>query len=555
MAKYQGAFPTIKTHYTHADVVADMKAWAKKISGEKYHYVTWKSDDSATHTCPVCKGRKYNNHFGWNCIGFAFAIWHHGGHLASKCNCHVISNENGEKILKAKTDAEALKLAQKYIGIKDITVIRNSGKAIPKSKAKAGDIALLFDGKTYKHTYFIMSDKYVADSTGSGSDANNIRADRKFDGRYVSGMKVIFRYTGNGTTYRNYIKKNDSGDEVKKLQEFLNWALGTNLTVDGIFGEKTESTVKQFQKKYGLATDGLFGEASLKIAQNLDNGKAVSTVQPATQPVVAEKKTYDGSIPSIVLVKSNAEVIEDTIRWAKWIASDNDFHYGYTSKDKKINAHHNGCYFCGTNKKLKSKKIKDREHTYCCNPFVNAAWAHGGCVPKALDLCQKCSSWDFKKGHGYDKSKLFTNLGHPAKSKLKAGDVLCRDTHVALYIGNGKIVQASGGDDNKKNSTIWKKSISVATLTDSNYKKFPRVHRFNSSVNTITPIRHGEISKRVQQLQKFLNWYNGKEVVANDGIFGEHTWKYVKAFQTAQHITADGIVGEQTIAKMKAATK
>ena len=196
MSKYTSEFPSV---IVFNDVIADMKAWAKKIAKEKYHYVTWSSKDEKTKTCPVCTGRKYDDHYGWNCIGFAFAIWHHGGHLPSKCNCHVIANEIGEKILKAKTDAEALKIAKSHIGLDDIQVIRNNGKAIPKSKAKAGDIALLFDGNTYKHTYFIMSDSKVADSTGSGSKENQIRADRNFDGRYVSGMKVIIRYTGKGT--------------------------------------------------------------------------------------------------------------------------------------------------------------------------------------------------------------------------------------------------------------------------------------------------------------------------------------------------------------------
>ena len=247
MSKYTGSFPNIKTHYTHADVVADMKVWAKKIATEKYHYVTWKSNIIATHTCPICKGRKYDDYFGWNCIGFAFAIWHHGGGLKSKCNCGVIANEVAEKILKAKTNAEALKIAQDHIGIKDITVIRNDGKAISKSKAKAGDIAFLFDGNTYKHTYFIMSDTEIADSTSSGSTANNIRADRNFKGRYVNGMKVLIRYNGSGDKYRNYIKMGDSGSEVKKLQQFLNWAMNSKLVVDGDFGAKTDTAVRAFQ--------------------------------------------------------------------------------------------------------------------------------------------------------------------------------------------------------------------------------------------------------------------------------------------------------------------
>jgi hypothetical protein len=248
------------------------------------------------------------------------------------------------------------------------------------------------------------------------------------------------------------------------------------------------------------------------------------------------------------------EVINDTCRWASWIAGDNNFHYGYTNKEKKIDAHHNGCYFCGTNTKLKSKSIKDREHTYCCNPFVGAAWAHGGCVPKALNLCQNCSSWDFSTGHGYDASSLFKKLGHPAKSKLKKGDVLCKSTHVALYIGNGKIVEASGGDDNVKGSVKWNNSIRIKTLTDSNYKTFPRVYRFKGEVNTTMAIRHGEVSERVKDLQRFINWYFNTNITV-DGLFGDTTLKYVKSFQVATKLEADGIVGEKTIAKMKTVKK
>ncbi len=830
MSKYTGSFPNIKTHYTHADVVADMKVWAKKIATEKYHYVTWKSNVTATHTCPICKGRKYDNYFGWNCIGFAFAIWHHGGGLKSNCNCHVISNENGEKILKAKTDAEALKLAQKFIGIKDIKVIRNDGKAISKSKAKAGDIALLFDGNTYKHTYFIMSDTEIADSTGSGSTANNIRADRNFNGRYVSGMKVLIRYNGNGTKYRNYIKMGDSGSEVKKLQQFLNWAMDSKLVVDGDFGAKTDTAVRAFQTKCKITVDGLFGTGSLTAAKAFDKvtstssaTKAVKTkwkgidisawqdkisitnfkkarasgidyvilrlgytgssskkptidsvfehnyanaisaglpvgvyyyslatttakaqteaefvikhlkgkkitypvyidiedntyqgkcskstlasvcnafcksiknagyipgvyaslywfnnkignitaehtkwvaqyykkceykgaydmwqyssseavsgiasktdvswcykdfnaiqidyvVQPDENNVVdvdyvvvntksieelakevingkwgtgddrkkrltkagydydkvqakvneilksqnnITKKTYSGTLPTLTLKKSNAEVINDAVAFGIWIAGDNSFHYGYTNKSKTINAHHNGCYFCNTNtdKGGRSKKgIVDYKKTYCCNPFVHACWAHGGCVPKALEICQKGSSWGFSKGGGYDKSSLFTNLGHPAKSKLKKGDVLCRDTHVALYIGNGKIVEASSGDDNKKGSTKWNNSIKVRTLTDDNYKKFPRVHRFNSSVKTTAILRHGEVSDRVRQWQAFLNWYYDGQLGNLDRYFGDNTLKWTKKFQeeVMGKGQGDGLVGEKTLAAAKTVKK
>lgn len=167
-------------------------AWARKIADDLYHYVTWKSKVIETHTCPICTGRKYDNYYGWNCIGFAWAVWHHGGGIPCKCNCHVISNEIGEKIAKAKTDAEALKIAQDHVGIKDIKVIRNNGKDVPKSQWKAGDIGLKFSGETYKHTFYYMGNGKVADSSNYSNDAKDI-AIRAYD-NYTA--RVIIRYIG-----------------------------------------------------------------------------------------------------------------------------------------------------------------------------------------------------------------------------------------------------------------------------------------------------------------------------------------------------------------------
>ena len=48
------------------------------------------------------------------------------------------------------------------------------------------------------------------------------------------------------------------GDEVKKLQNALNRA-GYNLSEDGIYGEKTQAAVKQYQQANGLNVDGIVG--------------------------------------------------------------------------------------------------------------------------------------------------------------------------------------------------------------------------------------------------------------------------------------------------------
>lgn len=271
-------------------------------------------------------------------------------------------------------------------------------------------------------------------------------------------------------------------------------------------------------------------------------------------------KSYTGKIPSLRLVKTNEQVINDTVLWAKWIASDNRFHYGYTNKKEGIDAHHNGCFFCGTNtnKGSRSKKgIKKYKRTYCCNPFVGAAWAHGGCVPKALAMCQHGGSWDFHRGHGYDICDLFTKKGHPAIRKLKAGDVLCNDHHVSLYIGKVKgkhmIAEAAGSDDNIEGSKKWNNSIRVCELTKNRYKGFQRVYRYNAFVDTKAAIRHGEISDRTAEWQAFIDWYFKGKLGKPDRYFGDKTLKWTKKFQEDVGITDDGVVGKDTLEKAKKA--
>lgn len=54
------------------------------------------------------------------------------------------------------------------------------------------------------------------------------------------------------------IKNGSKGSDVTTLQNALN-KLGYDLSVDGIFGPKTEDDVKDFQKKNNLTVDGIVG--------------------------------------------------------------------------------------------------------------------------------------------------------------------------------------------------------------------------------------------------------------------------------------------------------
>lgn len=345
----------------------------------------------------------------------------------------------------------------------------------------------------------------------------------------------------NGHTYYNGIRTFTGGHNIS-----VNGKEKYTRKVLAIVRIKSMPKRKTVDELAHEVLDGKWGSGDKRKDNLINAGYDYDKVQARVNELAETKKTYGGEFPSLKITKTNAEVIADTILWIKWIAGNNSFHYGHGKE-----AHHNGCFFCGTQPSSKKKAgIVDYERTYCCNPLVGAAWAHGGCVPQALDLCRKGKSWNFEKGSGYDKSSLFDNLGKPDMSKLKKGDVLCSDTHVAQYIGDGKIAEAGHEDDNKKNSKSWNTSIRVTELTSLRYNKFKRIHRFNRSTVSMTVyIGFGEISDRVAQLQDYLKWYGCD--IASDRYFGEATLKAVKQFQSENELVVDGKVGTNTLKKMQ----
>ena len=126
--------------------------------------------------------------------------------------------------------------------------------------------------------------------------------------------------------------------------------------------------------------------------------------------------------------------IEAVVLWARMIAKDNSFSYG-VGKD----SHHNGCYYCGTNQSGIYGKPKDKKwwKTYCCNPFIMAAFVHGmGLYKKCLKSGLSVSWWLALKD-----GKAFKKIGKDLKYKnLKLGDVLIKDKkHIKIYAGPSKI--------------------------------------------------------------------------------------------------------------------
>jgi peptidoglycan hydrolase-like protein with peptidoglycan-binding domain len=77
-------------------------------------------------------------------------------------------------------------------------------------------------------------------------------------------------------------RQGDTEHPVRTLQHLLN-NHGAGLTVDGIFGPRTDAAVRHFQQSRGLAVDGIVGPhtwaAVIVTVRQGDRGEAVKGVQ------------------------------------------------------------------------------------------------------------------------------------------------------------------------------------------------------------------------------------------------------------------------------------
>lgn len=154
--------------------------------------------------------------------------------------------------------------------------------------AKVGD-QIFF--KNYSHTGIVykVDSRYVYTIEGNTSSAAGIVSNGGCVRmkKYAVGSSLIEGYGRPNYKYiappkqkysgefpslpkRKYFKKTDTGNEVKKVQKFLNWSVNAKLSVDGIYGPKTFNAVKKFQKAAKISVDGLFGQVSLKAAKNYE---------------------------------------------------------------------------------------------------------------------------------------------------------------------------------------------------------------------------------------------------------------------------------------------
>lgn len=276
--------------------------------------------------------------------------------------------------------------------------------------------------KSYSHWYALYQSDKVTDVDMQQYKSNGKIAgiSGNVDMNWIINKKLapstdtsVTTATETETKEEVLLKQGDEGDAVKEYQHKLNLATkghkNGDIPENGKFDIKTVRRTKFLQNTRHIAETGSVNTKTMKQVE-----------KKVTKPMMA-------------------------VNWANSIARDNDFAYGSGQR-----AHHGGCYFCGTNitGPKKAKKGTKWEKTYCCNPYVFSAYAHGAGDKKMLKQCKKSNSVTGMDPHAWADYgfKIVGKCKDVPYSELEVGDVVMYTNHVWMFAGKGYLLEASGGN-------------------------------------------------------------------------------------------------------------
>ena len=202
------------------------------------------------------------------------------------------------------------------------------------------------------------------------------------------------------------------------------------------------------------------------------------------------------------------------------------------------------------------KNSEAKDDTYYRAALIGDKW-----IGHMVADCSGLFRWAFNQyklyiSHGSNSiwKSYCTNKGNLSNGKrtdgikLQPGTAVFTDkngdkTHIGLFVGNGKVIEASGTDAgvcvSNVTATKWKcwgelKQIDYDKDDEEKSSWHPTIRRGNK----------GQAVTDAQKLLKALGYDLGSYGV--DGDFGRATENAVKAFQKDHNLTVDGVIGPMT---------
>ena len=317
---------------------------------------------------------------------------------------------------------------------------------------------------------------------------------------YVSVTKTASSSSSSSSATR--LEKGSTGSDVKDLQTKLKKLGYYDAYVDGDYGDTTVAAVKAFQKKYNLTADGIAGKETLKkldsAYKNADSAKDVDSLR----------------------MGDSGSAVKDL-----------------QTKLKKLG------YYSGTVDSTFGSGTYAAVKAFQKKYNLTADGVAGSETLKKLDSAYKNADSDKD-----DDSLRKGATGSAVK------DLQTKLKKLGFY---NAYVDGSYGDTTVAAVKAFQKKYNLTAdgvAGSETLKKLDTAYKNADSDKDDGSLRKGATGSAVKNLQtklKKLGFYNA----SIDGDYGDTTVAAVKAFQKKYNLTADGVVGSETLKKLDTAYK
>ena len=368
----------------------------------------------------------------------------------------------------------------------------------------------------------------------------------------AAAVMVCVCVTASAQSYR----LGDEADEIATIQTALKQLKLYSADITGHYGEKTETAVKKFQKKYALEDNGVVDEAtraalyeaagitytagSSSSSSASSSNSSVSSSGGTTlrydmrsdavlklQQDLSKLGYYSGTISGHFGSKTEAAVMSfqkanglsaDGIAGSKTLAKIATALGNSSSSSSSSNSSSSNSSSSSASSSLLKQGTKS-EAVRTLQQNLKTLGYYTGSVTGNFGSLTKEAVYSFQKANGLSADGVAGEKTLAAiSSKLKGG--------------------SSSGSSNNSSSSSSSSSNSSSSSTSS---------LLNTSITLQQGTKNDEVLK-LQNMLTSLGFYTGNKT----GNFGEKTADAVIAYQKSKGLTADGIAGKKTLAAINA---
>ena len=372
--------------------------------------------------------------------------------------------------------------------------------------------------------------------------------------RWISALAAAVMVCVCATASAQSYRLGDEADEIATIQTALKQLKLYSAGITGHFGEKTETAVKKFQKKYALENNGVVDEATRAALYEAAGitytaGSSSSGTSSSSSSVSSAGTTlrydmrgdavlklqqdlnklgyYSGTISGHFGSKTEAAVMSfqkanglsaDGIAGSKTLAKIATA-LGSSSSGSSSNSSSSNSSSSSASSSSLLKQGTKSEAVRTLQQNLKTLGYYTGSVTGNFGPLTKEAVYSFQKANGLSADGIAGEKTLAAvSSKLKGG--------------------SSSGSSNSSSSSSSSGSNSSSSST-------------SSLLNTSLTLQQGTKNDEVLKLQNMLTslgFYTGNKT----GNFGEKTADAVIAYQKSKGLTADGIAGKKTLAAINA---